>query len=116
MLNEYRVVWCIRALYALSLTDSALSSFNLEGSDVGLFSAQIGVHLAFLTCAVLAVSCAAPEATRNKRLHRRLVVGVVISVIKFGLLFLYFVPEISFYGNFIFYAYLIELGFACLTP
>jgi hypothetical protein len=114
MLKERKVVLCIRALYVLSLTDAGLSSFNLEGSHLALFISQLALHFVFLLCIAVAASSAVEEA-RNLRLRHRVIGAGILSIIKFGLLFLYFVPNISFYGNFIYYAYVIELGFACLA-
>jgi hypothetical protein len=108
-------LWCIRALYLLSVADAGLSSLNIDGDRLDIFYAQLGLHLLFLFIIVFAASSAVEEA-RNSKLRHRLIGAAILSVIKIALLFLVFVPHISFYGNFIYYAFVIEFGFACLAP
>ncbi len=110
-----KIVWCIRALYGLTVTDAALSSFNFDGSNFGIFISQVALHFAFLLCMVIAVNAALPEAL-NHQLKVRFKISILMSIMKFGTLFVHFVPYSAFFGNFLFYAYLIDLSFACLSP
>jgi hypothetical protein len=113
--NEKAVMWCIRALYCLTIADTALASFNVDGGDLGLFLSQIILHFLFLLSAVVSITSAVAHAFTS-RMKLRIAICVTISIIKFGLLFLFFVPYNAFYLNFIFYAALIDLSFSCLSP
>ena len=113
--NEKAVMWCIRALYCLAIVDSALSSFNVDGGDFGLFLSQVILHFLFLLCAVVSITSAVAHAFTS-RMKLRMSGCLIISIIKFGLLFLYLVPYNVFFVNFIFYAALIDLSFSCLSP
>lgn len=115
MKDTRKVVTCIRSLYGLTIIDAALCSFNLDGSDFGLFIAQIVLHFAFLLCIVVSINAAVPEAL-TKQLRVRFAITIALTILKFGSLFIYFVPYPAFFLNFIFYAYLIELSFACISP
>jgi hypothetical protein len=115
MKEPEKVIWCIRALYGLTIVDAALSSFNFDGSDIGIFLAQVGVHFAFMLSVVVSINSAVTEAA-NQHLRVRFAITIGMSVLKFGSLFVHFVPYASFFFNFLFYAYLIELSFACISP
>jgi hypothetical protein len=113
--NEKAIVWSIRVLYVLCVTDSGLCSFNLGGGEREFFISQAVLHFAFIFCSIVSVVCAVPHAL-TRRLKLRIAVMFVISSIKFGILFLHYIPYNAFFMNFIFYASIIDLSFACLSP
>jgi hypothetical protein len=113
--NEKAVMWSIRAMYCLTVADTALASFNVDGDDLGLFLSQVILHFLFLLCAVVSITSAVAHAFTS-RMKLRMAVCLTISIIKFGLLFFFFFPYNAFFVNFIFYAALIDLSFSCLSP